>query len=644
LKSDGQNLPVLAFEQGHDLLKVVADVSKRRVVLIFDAWEKAASIVNERDFLELYLKHREDWPTVHFIVAVREPDAAKAADDAALEAARHVKASNGTVGRLDLKAMDLASPDEKARLLAYVRICLPKASAVTDEQILGILEAYPATLERWAENPELSTPAELKAAADDARYFLYDELHQSLPALTKGERTLAMRLCLLPRMAPAPWALLRGLVEEGLEKDGWLDCCESGLFMNEPYPTFGHDTRHQAVAVWFKTAKNGAYFQSLRAEANRLVFRMSQVLDLSRPHTVTVLQALRIVAGTMGIENLDAYPRLIAKMTAALWREDVGAALLEAEPWPDTQESRKRISSLLARALYNSVLDAALAAKDPELSKSLLGVLRRLHQDFPGDRTIVQCFGMVTVDVAQICRNSGKDEDAKALLAELRGLAELTPSEPGLWHEYGTALYNKILILLRKGSLADALPVLDELRALPPQPPDVAAQRLLGDTLRMSITVAAPIPAAAETVDAWLNELEKHAAVYWQDGYHLKNLAVSLRAIGVAAYERQDPTRVGRSLDRLNQLAGEKPPEVVAEELVNLEVYVLRTKLPENVLGQFRTVMEQIQKLARAFPANPRLTYQVATVQELMRRRIEAPSFVALDRGTALADLASLAP
>ncbi|HEY4989355.1 MAG TPA: hypothetical protein VII09_06075, partial [Opitutaceae bacterium] len=313
LKSDGQNLPVLGFEQGHDLLKVVADVSKRRVVLIFDAWEKASSIVVERDFLELYLKHREDWPTVHFIVAVREPDAAKAADDAALEAARHVKASNGTVGRLDLKPMDLASQDEKARLLAYVRICLPKASEVTDEQILGILEAYPATLERWAENPELSTPAELKAAADDARYFLYDELHQSLPALTKGQRTLAMRLCLLPRMAPAPWELLRGLVEEGLEKDGWLDCCESGLFMNEPYPTFGHDTRHQAVAVWFKTAKNGAYFQSLRAEANRLVFRMSQVLDQGRPHTVPILQALRIVAWTMGIGNLDAYPRLIGK-------------------------------------------------------------------------------------------------------------------------------------------------------------------------------------------------------------------------------------------------------------------------------------------------------------------------------------------
>ncbi|HEY4989675.1 MAG TPA: hypothetical protein VII09_07710, partial [Opitutaceae bacterium] len=240
--------------------------------------------------------------------------------------------------------------------------------------------------------------------------------------------------------------------------------------------------------------------------------------------------------------------------------------------------------------------------------------------------------------------SSGKDEDAKALLAELRGLAESTPSEPGLWHEYGTALYNKILALLRKDSVTDALPVLDELRALPPQPPDVAAQRLLGDTLRMSITMGAPIPAAADTVDTWLAELEKLTAVYWQDGYHLKNLAVSLRAIGVEAYDRQDPDRVARSLGRLKELAGEKPPEVVAEELVNLEVHVMRTKPPENALGPFRAVMEEIQKLARAFPGNPRLNYQVATVHELMRRRIQAPLFVALDRGTALADLATLAP
>jgi hypothetical protein len=494
LKTGGQDLPRLPIDKGRDLLEVVKDISGRRIVLIFDAWEKAASVDNERDSLEFFLKHKDDWPAVHLLVAFRKPDAANAPTDAASVAARFVKDSNGTVGWHELGAMDSSDPAEEARLLAHVRQCLPKASSVPDEQILGILDGYPATLQRWTESPALATADDLQASADDARFFLYNEFRQSLPALSKEQRILAMRLCLLPRMAPATWALLRGFVEDGLEKDGWLDCCESGLLINEPYPTFGHDTRHQAVATWFKTGGDGAYHPRLRAEANRLIARMTVVLDLNKPNTVTVLQALRVVARTLGVQDLDTFPKLIANMSAAAWREDVGASLLDADPWPDAPETRKTVSGILAGALYNSVLDAVLTARDPKLATSLLGLLRQLHQDYPEDRSILRCFAMVTVDVAGICRNTGNEDGAKALLIELRGLAETIPSAPALWHEYATALYNKILAVLRKGAFADVAPILAELRSLPPQPPDAEAQHFLSDTLRMTIVEAAFIP------------------------------------------------------------------------------------------------------------------------------------------------------
>ena len=45
-----------------ELVSALAKISGRRIVMIFDAWEKAGDAVREQDFLDTYLKHREDWP------------------------------------------------------------------------------------------------------------------------------------------------------------------------------------------------------------------------------------------------------------------------------------------------------------------------------------------------------------------------------------------------------------------------------------------------------------------------------------------------------------------------------------------------------------------------------------------------------
>jgi hypothetical protein len=145
-------------------------------------------------------------------------------------------------------------------------------------------------------------------------------------------------------------------------------------------------------------------------------------------------------------------------------------------------------------------------------------------------------------------------------------------------------------------------------------------------------------------VDAWLGELEALAKASGADGYYFKDLAISASVVGAAAYDRKDPTRVARSLDRLHELAGEKPPEVVAEELVNLEVYILKTKPPQIALNQHRLVMEEIQKLAQAFPNNAPLCGQVASLHALIRTRLQDPAFSSVDRTKFLEDLAALAP
>jgi hypothetical protein len=74
LLSGGLQLAPLPYDQALSLTDLVAKVSDRHIVLILDAWEKSPSLRSEFSTLETFLKHREEWPHTHIVLAVRNPE------------------------------------------------------------------------------------------------------------------------------------------------------------------------------------------------------------------------------------------------------------------------------------------------------------------------------------------------------------------------------------------------------------------------------------------------------------------------------------------------------------------------------------------------------------------------------------------
>src|SRR5439155_2213529 len=66
----------ISYEQTRDLLSCLYQITGRRTILFLDAFEKSSNIKRDADNLDRFLRHLDDWPPCHFMVAVRSPPAA----------------------------------------------------------------------------------------------------------------------------------------------------------------------------------------------------------------------------------------------------------------------------------------------------------------------------------------------------------------------------------------------------------------------------------------------------------------------------------------------------------------------------------------------------------------------------------------
>ena len=73
LTSGGLKLPTLQYEQARDLVAGVARIGGRRVTLFLDQWEKTPDARAESHTLDAFLRHLDDWPACHIVMALR-PD------------------------------------------------------------------------------------------------------------------------------------------------------------------------------------------------------------------------------------------------------------------------------------------------------------------------------------------------------------------------------------------------------------------------------------------------------------------------------------------------------------------------------------------------------------------------------------------
>jgi hypothetical protein len=651
LKSGGIEAPILDYDQFRDLTKLVAGLSGCRIVLILDAWDKSQDLGSARKILSSALDTPEEWRPVHMIVGVRHPDPDGDPEGRVWKAVLGIaQLARGDAEVRELGAMDLGSDAERGRLLEYVRGAVPAAKGVPDADLLQMVNGYPGTLSRWTELRDIKTAADLQRAADDALSNQYVELAGLLESLDPDQLTLVLRLCLLPRASSTTWPLLRPVVEEGLKPDRWLECIGAGLLVDpplsdgDPYPSFGHDTRHQAVAKWFLNPSHNCLTR-LSLEANRLVAGLVGRIDFDSPDWPLLSSALNGVRRTVPPGALKAYARLVAAANEAFAGGNPGAALLALDPWPGPPEQRKALAPFFARALFNSIVDV-VQARNLELSWKLVGLLRALQRDYPGVAVIRQRLAMSLVNVGSSTANLGQPDKGSEFLEELRELAQGSTRDSEIWRELGYALHNRAIFALNTNRPDEIDPLLAEEKALAPVPPDPLTLHERSDTLNAMFCQGLRLAQPPERLEAWLAELRDLAMGPAGDPYLREKLVLALR-------EEADVRLAGAEWDRFSQILLEviQVYSLHQDEVVPAEGYVIlvgkfcyRTDL-KDVFTIRLPLVTRVQLLRRRFPRSRQIADAVAAIRRDLEERIAtAPPEQVPDRDEARAKLDLLLP
>src|SRR5665213_4171804 len=152
--------------------------------------------------------------------------------------------------------MHLDNATERHNLAAYLRTNLTAAAGLQDQELLQMVQGFPGVLHYWLsdiQRLQMKGKNALVQIAADAQGYRYGDFKVLLPALSKNERILAMRLALMPRLNEAHWRNFKDLVFDGLE-DGDEMVVELNIkrvLEDGTYPTYGHETRHSAARRCF---------------------------------------------------------------------------------------------------------------------------------------------------------------------------------------------------------------------------------------------------------------------------------------------------------------------------------------------------------------------------------------------------------
>jgi ribulose bisphosphate carboxylase small subunit len=253
----------ISYDQTRDLLDCLHQITGRRTVLFLDAFEKSANIKRDADNLDRFLRHLDEWPPCHFLVAVRSPPAADEQGELeGFRAAERLRQEHPSQ-RMELYRlgpMEL-SDSELDTLAQAIRARLAHPQDWFDEidwdTWLKLLNSYPGTLARWmTETP--SSLEDLARLAHEAEQKQYTQLLSQLRELCDQQRPIfriAVRLALLPAMRPDVWQTLKPIVlDNDAPADALADLQKFRVLQQQNPPSFGHDTRLAAARHFVQSA------------------------------------------------------------------------------------------------------------------------------------------------------------------------------------------------------------------------------------------------------------------------------------------------------------------------------------------------------------------------------------------------------
>jgi tetratricopeptide (TPR) repeat protein len=421
-------LPSLSYEQARDLCQVVAMATGKPIVLVLDAWEKSGYLEKDAGILETFLDCHADWPDVHVLAAIRK---GSGADDVV----RGLKCFHLAASR-EVESMDLRNPAECDRMLAVVRARLPFTEDVRAKRLLGLVAGNPAVLDSWFLASNLRTEERLAALAENAHANLYPEL-AALPDLPSPRRNVAVRLALIGQIGSrAEWSALRDVILSDISDEVIVDLQTQGLLDRRyDFPTYGHDTRHQAAR---RRLLENAPLMLLQEEAEGVIVRLARAhaaAPNATPLYIMKLIVLGVAARFLGVSG--AY-RAIGTAAAlvvqgiALEQEELD---LFSRYGPEASSACAGTAPLLAQAFISrgstrhqagdtagAIADFAAALAMPDAPSRLKafafvgrGVAKALAGDWPG-AVIDHNAALATPDIP---------DDLKAHVLATRAFAKL---------------------------------------------------------------------------------------------------------------------------------------------------------------------------------------------------------------------------
>lgn len=541
LKSGGLGLPRLQTEQARDLLKIVANISKRPLVLIMDQWEKSPSLDLECNILDNFLRDLPNWPICHIVLGVRS-------EKAPLEQLTKL-ASNplAAIEIFQLPDMHLDTPEAQRPLLEAVHTALPFTAAIPDAQILTLLDGYPGTLARWlATNvpPPITTYARLAQLADDANHYRYSEFGTELTRL-KDFRPLAMRVCLLPYAATAEgYRKLRPQILAAASGAGLDELKTAGILETSSPPSFGHTKRVDAARAWFLANAH----EELYDVAEALIFSLSARVQQLMGDAGVIVGSLSALRDTARQLDLSPVAQALAQSAASLLQEKE----LDSSPFTDAGLASSATESsvpLLSFGLFNFFNRANL---DGTLLSTFLAGLRSLSNGFPQVSASHIQFAKALFNASN--KESPLTQDRVALLDELRGLAKAYPTLGTVSEYFAQALFNAFNDVApeadaRRQSLYAELSSLANLH-----PDNITIQETYSRATHQGFLRAAKSSDASASAATFLNRLRELAAAYPSAPPIVLNLATGLRNAMLFARKEPSPDHMDALLQELQVL------------------------------------------------------------------------------------------
>ncbi len=471
LTSGGQELPQLSYDQARDLVKLVAALSDKPIVLILDAWEQSELLKSEYRMLQGFVGHLDDWPRCHIFAGLR------------LEAPAHGFAADLAASRSEAKifpldAMDLADVAERQRMLNCLRERVMATRDVDDDKIIGMVAGFPGVLNYWMSDGNRQAMADtndLQSIAAEAQAYRYREFEELLAGLSDGNLTLALRLALFPRLDEFGWRAFRAILLHDLDESLIHELSIRQVLAGREFPTFGHETRHAAAQRWFVT--HNRYGTLVREEAENLIFRLGagvhSLAEETRPLSAAIV-AMVPLAAELGLgDEIGAIQCAAMSLFPDIPPPDSSLLLKGARP---AVARDPQVSTLIAMALVNTHADAKNEG-DLKRRDSLLDELRALSSGHSEDAAVRERLAGGLFNTLNHAKDEGDLRRRDSLLDELRALSSGHPEDAAAREKLAMGLFNTLNHAKREDDLPRRDSLLDELRALSSGHPEDAAVR-----------------------------------------------------------------------------------------------------------------------------------------------------------------------